>query len=67
LRASRTSRIPAGGQSSTTPRGQRAVGTAPHNHGPNLPLLATSTPTGIGADVVVEGATDGLVFEAFVE
>jgi transposase len=49
------------------PRGQRAVGAAPRNHGPNVTLLATLTPTGVGPGVVFEGAADRLACEAFVE
>lgn len=49
------------------PRGQRAVGTVPRNHGPNVTLLATLTPSGIDAPLAVAGATDRLVFEAYVE
>lgn len=47
------------------PRGQRAVGTAPRNHGPNVTLLAALTPAGIAAPLVVEGAADGAVFAAW--
>ena len=49
------------------PRGERAVGAAPRNRGPNVTLLAALTPAGIGASAVVEGATDGAVFAAYVE
>jgi transposase len=49
------------------PRGQRAVGAAPRNRGPNVTLLAALTPAGVAAPLVVEGATDGALFEAWVE
>jgi len=49
------------------PRGQRAVGAAPRNRGPNVTLLAALTPTGMGPGVVFEGATDRRACEAFVE
>lgn len=49
------------------PRGERAVGRAPRNHGPNVTLLAALTPAGIGPSVVFEGATDRRTFAAFVE
>jgi transposase len=49
------------------PRGERAVGAAPRNHGPNVTLLAALAPRGIAAPLVVEGATDGAVFAAYVE
>lgn len=48
------------------PRGQRAVGAAPRNHGPNVALLAAVAPTGMGPGVVFEGAADRLACEAFV-
>ena len=38
------------------------MGTVPRDHGPNVTLLATLTPTGIGPSVVFEGATDGQLF-----
>lgn len=49
------------------PRGARAVGSAPRNHGPNVTLLAALTPAGIAAPLVVAGATDAAVFETYVE
>ncbi len=49
------------------PRGERAEGRAPRNHGPNVTLLAALTPDGIGPALVVEGAVDGAAFELYVE
>lgn len=49
------------------PRGQRAVGSTPRNQGPNVTLLAALTPQGMGPAMVVEGATDRLAFERYVE
>jgi transposase len=49
------------------PRGQRAVGAAPRNRGPNVTLLAALTPAGVAAPLVVAGAADGAVVEAWVE
>lgn len=49
------------------PRGQRAVGTAPRNHGPNVTLLAVMSGTGITAAMTMTGATDGAVFALFVD
>ena len=49
------------------PRGERAVGRAPRNHGLNVTLLAVPTPDGAAAPPAVEGATDGAVFAAYVE
>ncbi len=48
------------------PRGQRVVGAAPRNHGPNTTLLAALTPVGITAAMTLEGAMDRAAFEVFV-
>src|SRR4051794_6173542 len=44
-------------------RGQRVVGTAPRNHGPNTTVLAAMSPTGMTAALTVEGAVDRKVFD----
>jgi transposase len=49
------------------PRGERAVGAAPRNPGPNRTLLAALTPRGIGPALLVEGAADAALFAAYVE
>jgi transposase len=49
------------------PRGQRAHGAVPRNHGPNVTLLAALGPTGIATALAIEGATTRPVFDAFVE
>jgi transposase len=49
------------------PRGERAVGRAPRNHGPNVTLLAALTPQGIGPALVIAGAVDGAAFAAYAE
>ena len=49
------------------PRGQRAGGVVPRNHGSNVTLLATLGPTGIDAPCVIAGATDRAVFTAYVD
>ncbi len=49
------------------PRGQRANGSAPRNHGPNTTLLAGLTHAGMGPAMLVEGATTTEVFTAYVE
>lgn len=49
------------------PRGQRVVGTAPRNHGPNTTVIAALSPTAIPAAMTVEGAIDRLAFDAFVQ
>lgn len=48
------------------PRGERAVGTAPRNHGPNVTLLAALTPAGAGPALAVAGAADGAAVELYV-
>ena len=48
------------------PRGERAVGSAPRNHGPNVTVLAVLGPTGIATAVSIPGATTRVVFDTFV-
>src|SRR5215203_2547363 len=47
--------------------GQRAVGRIPRGRREAISWLATLTPSGIGESLLVRGAVDRLVFEAFVE
>lgn len=47
------------------PRGERAVGRVPRNHGPNITLLATLTPTGIGPAWTLPGAVDSAAFATY--
>ena len=49
------------------PRGERAVGRTPRNHGPNVTLLAALTPAGIGPALAITGAVDGAAFAAYAE
>jgi transposase len=49
------------------PRGERAVGRVPRNHGPNITLLVALTPAGIGPVVAIPGAVDGAAFLAYAE
>jgi transposase len=49
------------------PRGERAVGRVPRNHGPNVTLLVALTPDGIGPAMTIMGAVDGAVFTAYAE
>ena len=48
------------------PRGQRAYGAVPRNHGRNLSVLGALGLKGMGATLRVEGAVDTDVFDAFV-
>jgi transposase len=47
------------------PRGQRAIGRAPRNHGSNITLLATLTPDGIGPALSLTGGVTGAAFAAY--
>lgn len=49
------------------PRNERAVGSVPKNRGPNTTILGALNSQGVEAAMTIEGAADGLVFEAFVE
>lgn len=48
------------------PRGQRAVGRVPRGRWQSVTLLATLTPAGLGAAMLLDGAADQLAFETFV-
>lgn len=47
------------------PRGQRAVGQVPRNHGANVTLLAALTPAGIGPAATLDGGVTGAAFAAY--
>ena len=49
------------------PRGIRAYGQVPRNHGHNVTLLAALTPTGIGPSMTITGAIDTAAFAAYVQ
>jgi transposase len=49
------------------PRGERAFGKAPRNWGKNVTLVCSLNTEGIGAAMSVEGSTDGVAFETYVE
>ena len=48
------------------PRGVRAVGRVPRRRREQISWLATLTPSGIGASLLVRGAVDRSVFDAFI-
>jgi transposase len=50
-----------------SPKGQRAYCLVPRNRGPNTTLLSSMSVEGMGPSLVVEGATNRDVFEAYVE
>ena len=47
------------------PRGQRAVGSVPRNHGDNVTLLAVLTPEGIGPALSLTGGVTGAAFATY--
>jgi transposase len=49
------------------PRGQRAGGSVPRNRGKNTTLLASLSVQGIGASMLLEGATNAAAFEIYLE
>jgi transposase len=50
------------------PRGRRAYGKVPRNRGKNTTLISAITLEGaMGESMTIEGATDALAFEAYVE
>jgi transposase len=50
------------------PKGERAYGKVPRNRGKNTTLIASITLEGaMGESMTIEGATDALAFEAYVE
>lgn len=49
------------------PRGERAHGSIPRNRGKNTTLLAALSTSGMGAAMILEGASDTIAFEYYVE
>lgn len=49
------------------PRGRRAVGSVPRNHGANTTLIASLSRQGMGEALMLEGAADTLAFEVYIE
>lgn len=48
-------------------RGERVVGSAPHNYGPNVTLVGSLGLEGVSAAMSFEGAMNGAVFRVFIE
>jgi transposase len=48
------------------PRGERAIGHVPRNHGPNITLFAALTPDGMGPALAMAGGADGVAFGRYV-
>ncbi len=53
-------------RTSRAPRGQRAVGTTPRNHGKNTTLIAALSTQGMEAAMTLEGAADADAFVAYL-
>jgi transposase len=49
------------------PQGQRAYASVPRNAGKNTTLMASLSLSGMGAAMILEGATDALAFEQYIE
>jgi transposase len=49
------------------PRGERVLDTVPQNYGPNVTIIGALSLQGLDAVMTVDGATDGAVFQAYVE
>lgn len=49
------------------PRGARAYGHVPRNHGHNVTLLAALTPQGMGPSMTITGSIDSAAFAAYVQ
>lgn len=49
------------------PQGHRCPGSVPHTYGENLTLCAALTLSGVTAAMVLDGGTDRLAFELYVE
>lgn len=49
-----------------SPRGERAVGSVPRNHGTPTTLIAALNPAGIQAALTLPGAVDKLAFRVYV-
>lgn len=49
------------------PKGVRAYGLVPRNHGHNVTLLAVLTPQGIGPSMTIAGSIDSAAFAAYVQ
>jgi transposase len=49
------------------PKGSRAYGSVPRNRGKNTTLIASLSWSGMGASMVIEGSTNAVAFECYVE
>ncbi len=49
------------------PKGERVLGSVPHDHGPNVTIIGSIGLLGIGAAMSFEGAVNGDIFRVFVQ
>lgn len=49
------------------PKGTRASGSVPRNRGKNTTLIAALTWSGMGESMIIEGSTNTVIFERYVE
>ena len=49
------------------PKGQRVLGSVPHDHGPNVTIIGSMGLDGIDAAMSFEGAVNGDIFRVFVD
>ena len=48
-------------------KGERVLGSVPHNHGPNVTIVGSIGLDGIGAAMSFEGAVNGDIFRVFID
>ena len=49
------------------PKGERVLGSVPHDHGPNVTIIGSIGLGGIGAAMSFEGAVSGDIFRVFID
>jgi len=49
------------------PKGERVLGSVPHDHGPNVTIIGSISLEGVDAAMSFEGALNGDIFRVFVE
>ena len=49
------------------PKGERVIGSVPHDHGPNVTMIGSISLEGVDAAMSFEGAVNGDIFRVFVE
>ncbi len=49
------------------PKGERVLGSVPHDHGPNVTIIGSISLEGVDAAMSFEGAVNGDIFRVFVQ